>query len=213
MKTALIVVDVQNDFCEGGALPVQGGLRVAKDVKKHLENTNYDLVVATRDWHLASGSNGGHFSTEPDFVDSWPAHCVAGTAGAEYADDFKEVGNKVDVHVIKGMGVAAYSGFEGEVVGTGENLKTALKTNGIEKVVVVGLAADYCVKKTALDASKDFLVEIPLQLTAAVHTDNLPKLTAELESFGVKVTSTGLAPVFKNHQLAHYKETAKGKAM
>ena len=114
MPTALLIVDVQNDFTEGGALGVVGGASVARRVTEYLaSDAEYDLVVASRDWHDADNDNGGHFATAgpPDFVTTWPVHCVAGTTGAEYHPDL--VADAVDVHVRKGQGVPAYSMFEG----------------------------------------------------------------------------------------------------
>ena len=81
MTKALIVVDVQNDFCEGGSLAVPGGAAVAAAISAHIASSSYDHVVATRDYHVDPGA---HFSSEPDYVDTWPAHCVAGTPGASF---------------------------------------------------------------------------------------------------------------------------------
>src|SRR3569623_1224877 len=109
MGTALFIVDVQNDFTEGGALGVPGGAAVAGGITSHLREhaRDYALVVASRDWHDADNDNGGHFATDaaPDFVNSWPRHCVAGTPGAEYHPALDT--SSVDVHILNGQGVPA----------------------------------------------------------------------------------------------------------
>jgi nicotinamidase/pyrazinamidase len=151
---ALLVVDVQNDFCEGGSLAVSGGLEVGRRISGYLaENPErYDLVVASRDWHEPGSTNGGHFAEpgeQPDYVETWPAHCVAGTPGAEYAPTFDT--SRVTHHLQKGQAAPAYSMFEGRTA-DGTALEDLLARNGIGAVDVVGIAADYCVRATALDA-------------------------------------------------------------
>ena len=154
MTTALIVVDVQNDFCEGGSLAVTGGSQVANNIAsftgRNLEKVDgwgIDYVVATRDRHIDPGE---HFSDTPDFIDSWPRHCVHGTAGA----DLHPAVARLPFHAIfdKGAYSAAYSGFEGTLGGTedGETLHDWLNRHGIGQVQVCGLATDYCVRATAL---------------------------------------------------------------
>jgi nicotinamidase/pyrazinamidase len=153
MARALFVIDVQRDFTEGGALAVQGGAAVAAGisafVRRHPER--YDLVIASRDWHDAVGDNGGHFATDaaPDFVTTWPVHCVAGTPGAEYHPELDTA--LVDVHVRKGQGVPAYSIFEG-VTDANETALEVLDGQGITDIDVAGIATDYCVLASALDA-------------------------------------------------------------
>src|SRR5439155_7990729 len=126
-KTALVIVDVQNDFCEGGSLGVSGGAAVAAAIGRRVESrtSGYDLVVATRDWHEDPGA---HFSATPDFVDSWPAHCVAGTPGAELRPEV--AGLPADVFD-KGRRSAAYSGFEGRDE-QGRSLDQVLRSRGVE---------------------------------------------------------------------------------
>lgn len=180
MTTALIVVDVQNDFCEGGSLAVQGGARVARDVAGLIAAGAYATVVATRDHHIDPGS---HFSDDPDFVDSWPRHCVVGTSGAELhppltASMFTET-------FFKGEYEAAYSGFEGSSAG-GEALAAWLRAAGVDSVDVCGIATDHCVRATALDAAREgFTVRVLEGLTAAVSTDNLPAVRREWVDAGV----------------------------
>jgi nicotinamidase/pyrazinamidase len=150
---ALFVIDVQNDFTEGGALGVSGGAAVAANVTSYLRSapTDYDVVFASRDWHDATGDNGGHFAlTEaPDFVTTWPPHCVAGTSGAEYHAALDQ--SLIDLHVRKGQGVPAYSIFEG-TTDSGETVLQKLDELDITDVDVVGIATDYCVRASALDA-------------------------------------------------------------
>lgn len=191
MPTALIIVDVQNDFCEGGALAVTGGTAVARDIATFLQDHGsvYDLVVATRDWHDAESDNLGHFSSQPDFVDSWPPHCVEGTTGAAYQPDLWSTSTGIPpVEVFKGQGVPAYSGFEG-VTRSGESLRDVLLGVGITDVDVVGLAFDYCVKATAIDAVQSgFATRIIRNLTAAIHQDDVAE--EQLRAAGVIVVES-----------------------
>ena len=160
MTRALLIVDVQNDFTEEGALAVQGGDAVAVGITDYLRAhpDRYDVVIASRDWHNPpagdSGTvddNGGHFAldAEPDYIDTWPVHCVAGTVGAQY-DPGLDIG-LIDVHVLKGQGVPAYSMFEGSTE-DGDELTTVLDKLQVDDVDVVGIATDYCVRASALDA-------------------------------------------------------------
>ncbi|KQR46467.1 nicotinamidase [Frigoribacterium sp. Leaf164] len=194
MSRALIVVDVQNDFTEGGALAVTGGARVAEAVTEHLRHSRgrYDLVVASRDWHAAHGDNGGHFSAEPDWVDSWPEHCVAGTLGADYHPALDAT--LVDVHVTKGAGSPAYSVFEG-VTGDGSSAAEVLASRGVDEVDVVGLATDHCVRASALDAARAGLrVRVLTDLVAGVGAESSAAALDELRAAGVEtVPSTEVA--------------------
>lgn len=175
MTKALIIVDVQNDFCEGGALAVAGGNDVAGDIANYLRDhgSEYDLVVATRDWHDPAGDNNGHFSETPDFADSWPQHCVAGTEGAEFHPVlWSSTDLYPHVEVRKGQGVPAYSGFEG-TAGDGALLCDVLKNTDVTDVDVVGLAFDYCVRATAIDSVLcGFATTVIRDLTAAIHHDD-----------------------------------------
>jgi nicotinamidase/pyrazinamidase len=140
MPEALLIVDFQNDFTPGGALAVAEGDRIAGRVNELAADPRFDLVVATRDWHPAD-----HGSFEPQ-GGPWPVHCVQGTEGAELHPALRQA--PIDVIVDKGTdpGTEGYSGFEGT------NLGELLRERGIDRVTVVGLATDYCVKNTALDA-------------------------------------------------------------
>ena len=181
MSQVLVVVDVQNDFCEGGSLAVEGGAATASAISSFLEAGGYDHVVATRDHHIDPGS---HFSATPDFVDSWPPHCVAGTPGAEFHPnlawrDFEAVFDK-------GEYAAAYSGFEGADDGVG--LADWLRAHGATSVDVCGIATDYCVRATALDAAAaGFPTTVLLDLTAAVAPGNVPAVVEELKAAGITV--------------------------
>ncbi|SEL13531.1 nicotinamidase/pyrazinamidase [Carnobacterium iners] len=171
-KKALIVVDVQNDFCEGGALSVTGGREVAKNVVSYIDrfSEDYSMVIGTRDFHEANNDNGGHFATpsaEPDFIDTWPVHCVQGTEGVECAD--ARIRKTIDRHIVKGMGRPDYSGFQGVIEETGVSLEDTLRLFDIIEVDIVGIATDYCVKATALDAlTAGLKVSVIASLTAAV---------------------------------------------
>jgi|SRR5690606_6018496 len=195
MTRALIVVDVQNDFCEGGALGVEGGAEVARKISEDLlTDTEYDVVAFTQDWHIDPGD---HWSDEPDFQDSWPVHCKAGTTGANFHPNITDYVTETllvfshdtaDVFQ-KGKYVAAYSGFEGDNFYE-EGLGLFLRKNDVTHVDVVGLAFDYCVKATALDAVKHgFSARVLTGYTAAVHQDDesLSTVVNDLESAGVEV--------------------------
>lgn len=153
MARALFVIDVQNDFTEGGALGVDGGAAAAEAITAYLQQhpDRYDVVIASRDWHNADDDNGGHFATDaaPDFVRTWPVHCVAETPGAEYHPALDV--SLVDVHVRKGQGVPAYSIFEG-TTDDGLAFPDALDRLGVTDIDVVGIATDHCVRASALDA-------------------------------------------------------------
>ena len=181
MSSALIVVDVQVDFCEGGALGVSGGNAVAESVAQLLrDGHSYSHVIATRDHHIDPGT---HFSSDPDFIDSWPPHCVVGTEGQELHPALR--GYPFDAVFDKGSYVAAYSGFEGTIGGSDEGVTLAqwLGQQGIVDVDICGIATDYCVRATALDAVREgFDTTILGDLVAAVHPDNVDDVAAELRA-------------------------------
>ncbi len=186
MTSALIVVDVQNDFCEEGSLAVTGGRAVAAQVAELINSPQrggFDFVVATRDHHIDPGD---HFSTEPDFVDSWPPHCVAGTPGAQFAEPLTE--ELFDAIFDKGSHEAAYSGFEGTIDALPEGIGLAawLAAKNVKNVTVCGLATDYCVRATALDAAAaDFDTTVLTELSAAVNPSNVPAVLEEFDEAGV----------------------------
>ena len=183
MTRALIIVDVQNDFCEGGSLAVAGGAKVAADVADLLATRTYATVVATRDHHIDPGA---HFSDTPDFVDSWPRHCVVGTSGEEFHPPLEPA--LFDEIFYKGEHAAAYSGFEGKS-SSGVRLAAWLRDAGIDAVDVCGIATDYCVRATALDAAREgFSVRVIEGLTAAVSPANLPAVHRDWAAAGVALS-------------------------
>lgn len=183
MSRALVVVDVQNDFCEGGSLPVAGGAGVAEAISDYLdddESAGYTHVVATRDHHIDPGA---HFAAQPDFVDSWPAHCVVGTSGADFHPAF--VTDRVEAVFDKGEHAAAYSGFEG-LDADGATLAGWLRSHGVTEVDVVGIATDHCVRATALDAAREgFTTRVLLDLTAGVAAQTTEAALQQLRDAGV----------------------------
>jgi nicotinamidase/pyrazinamidase len=187
---ALIVVDVQNDFCEGGSLAVSGGAMVAAAITKHLTRTSYDLVVASMDWHEAGTDNCGHIAlppSRPDFIDSWPEHCIAESAGAQLHPHLDTA--LIDVLIRKGYGVPAYSAFEG-VDEHGSTLAQVLAAKGIDHVVVCGLATDYCVAATVRSSlAAGLATTLLMELTAAVHQNSVDAVDAELRAAGARVVS------------------------
>lgn len=183
MTTALFIIDVQNDFTEGGALGVDGGAAVARGITDYLREHDYDVVVASRDWHDAVGDNGGHFSLTPDYIDSWPAHCVAGTPGAEYHPAIDET--LIDVHVRKGQGIPAYSIFEGTTE-SGETVTELLDRLGVTDVDVVGIATDHCVLASAMDAlGAGRRVRVLTDLIAGVGEDSSAAALERMRAAGV----------------------------
>jgi nicotinamidase/pyrazinamidase len=182
---ALIIVDVQNDFCEGGSLAVAGGAAVARSISSLLASGQhgYDHVVATQDFHIDPGS---HFSAHPDFVATWPPHCVVGTAGSDFHPDLDT--RAIEAIFRKGRHCAAYSGFEG---GTedGTVLADWLRAHDVDSVDVVGIATDFCVRATAADAAaKGFRSRVVLGLTAGVSPGTTAEAIETLRSAGVSVT-------------------------
>ena len=182
MTRALIVVDVQNDFCESGSLAVEGGAAVAAAISAYIANADYDHVVATRDAHR---DPVGHFAAEPDFVDTWPAHCVIGTPGVEFhpALDVQRVESVFD----KGAFAAAYSGFEG-VNADDQSLDVWLREHGVDEVDVVGIATDHCVRATAVDAAQQgFRTNVLLDLTAGVAPETVETALTQMDDAGVRL--------------------------
>lgn len=178
---ALIVVDVQNDFCEGGALGVDGGARVARRIHDDLLE-RYPVIAATRDWHIDPGA---HFSATPDFMDSWPAHCRARTAGADFHPNLR-LPRRVPVFS-KGAYSAAYSGFEAHDP-DGASLAEWLAAHEIDTVDVVGIATDYCVRATAFDAlSAGLTVRVLADYTAGVARESTAAALAEFAAAGITV--------------------------
>jgi nicotinamidase/pyrazinamidase len=183
---ALIIVDVQNDFCEGGSLAVAGGAAVARAVSEHVAGSgDYAHVVATKDFHVDPGR---HFSDHPDYAASWPPHCVVGTAGAEFHPDLDT--SAVDAVFFKGRHAAAYSGFEGADE-AGTPLADWLRGRGVDEVDVVGIATDYCVRATAADAAQaGFATRVLLDLTAGVAPASTAQAIEDLRAADIELTGT-----------------------
>ncbi|MCV0334542.1 isochorismatase family protein [Microbacterium maritypicum] len=190
MSRALLIVDVQNDFTEDGALAVAGGDAVAAAVTAFLaaHTGDYAVIIASRDWHDADGDNGGHFADGPDYVDSWPVHCVAGTTGAAY--DPLLATDAVTHHVLKGQGRPAYSMFEGQTE-AGETVGAILTAAGVLSADVVGLATDHCVRASALDAiAHGVRVRILTDLVAGVAAETSDAALAELVHAGAELVES-----------------------
>jgi nicotinamidase/pyrazinamidase len=190
MAKALLVVDVQNDFCEGGSLAVAGGAAIASKISDYLKSSDYDLVIGSRDWHDPDNNNSGHFADsgiDPDFTNSWPRHCVAGSNGADYHPNLSS--ELIQTHILKGQGAHGYSAFEGVTEGS-ESLTEVLKAHGIEQLDVVGIATDHCVLASALDANKLGLrVRVISSLTAGVSPESTEKAIDLLVDSGVEVVA------------------------
>lgn len=189
MTRALLIVDVQNDFCPGGSLATDRGDEVAGKIAELIDSEagSYSRVLATQDWHIDPGS---HFSENPDFVDSWPVHCVADTEGsamraplddAPYAESITE-------YFRKGEYTAAYSGFEGKGA-NGAPLADYLRDNGIDSLDVVGIATDHCVRATVLDALQEgFRVRVLAQLCSPVDEGRGQAALEEMAAAGAEIS-------------------------
>ena len=186
----LLIVDVQNDFCERGALGVDGGAAVAERITRHLAEhaTDYAVIVASRDWHTAGADNGGHFAPDgeqPNFTTTWPVHCVAQTQGADYHPALNQ--SAITHHIKKGQGVPAYSMFEGQA-DDGRTVGDILRLAGVTSVDVVGIATDHCVRASAADAvGEGFEVTVLRNLVAAVSPAAGDAALAELEKAGARL--------------------------
>lgn len=190
MSRALLIIDVQNDFCEGGSLACAGGAAVAQRITDYLNThkADYDYVIASRDWHDADNNNGGHFAetgSDPDWVNSWPVHCVAGSPGADYHPNLDS--SVIDVHVEKGQGKPAYSLFEGTTP-DGTPITETLAKLEITDVDVCGIATDYCVLASSLDArSAGYDVRVLTDLITGVAPDSSQAALSKLEAEGCKL--------------------------
>jgi len=188
MTRALVIVDVQNDFCEGGSLAVAGGAAVAAAITRHVRDHAgaYAAVVGTKDWHVDPGA---HFSADPDYVDSWPPHCRVGTPGAEPHPALDT--GPVQAWFTKGEHAAAYSGFEGATggeAGTPVGLADWLRARGVSDVDVVGIATDHCVRATALDAvANGFGTRVLLDLTAGVAEETTRSAVGAMQAAGAEL--------------------------
>ncbi|HEY4536097.1 MAG TPA: isochorismatase family protein [Enteractinococcus sp.] len=217
---ALIIVDVQKDFCEGGSLAVEGGADTAALITEYINQCGekYHVIAATRDWHIDPGP---HFASEPDFESTWPIHCVAGTPGAELHVNLDS--ESIDAEFLKGQYNDGYSGFDG-VLGEPDMIRNKdgvagpygataaaaaatdshsttmddwLREHGVELITVVGIATDHCVRATALDASDaGYEVRVLTNLTAGVSEDTTEAALAEMEDAGVMLSEWPGADAF-----------------
>ncbi|GAA2242731.1 isochorismatase family protein [Rarobacter faecitabidus] len=191
MARALIIVDVQNDFVEGGSLGVEGGLNVAGAIAAHVAANRYDLIVTTQDWHIDPGA---HWSQQPDYVDTWPVHCAAGTSGAELHPEIVSALAAAPGPVLgvrKGQYRAAYSGFEGRTGlddSSGQGLTDLLRAAGVTDLDIVGIATDHCVRATVLDAVEaGFDTNVIVGLTAGVAADSTAAALRAMREGGARL--------------------------
>jgi nicotinamidase/pyrazinamidase len=186
MTRALIVVDVQNDFCEGGSLGVEGGAAVAEAISAALRagdrERHWDHVVASRDHHVDPGH---HFSDAPDFVDTWPPHCRRGSPGASFHPELDVA--RIEAVFDKGHHAAAYSGFEGAEPG-GTGLRDWLRAHDVDAVDVAGIATDHCVRATALDAAAaGFTTTVLLDMCVGVAPETTERAIEQMRAAGIRV--------------------------
>ena len=183
---ALIIVDVQNDFCEGGSLPVTGGARVASDIAELLKDGSaYDHVVATKDHHVDPGE---HWAKEPDFVDTWPVHCRVGTEGEAFHPNLDP--QPFDAIFLKGEHEAAYSAFDGRTT-SGTTLADWLRERDVASLDICGIATDYCVRSTAEDAAAEgFETTVLIDLCAGIAPETIEAALTAMKEAGVEVTAS-----------------------
>ena len=195
-RAALLVVDIQKDFCEGGSLGVSGGTAVARAIAAHLDAhaDDYEAIATTRDWHIDPGA---HFAsttrTTPDFSTTWPDHCVVGTAGADYHPAVVDAFHRhAEAEFLKGQRDGAYSAFEGTLAADGETLLVNwLRARDIRALVIAGIATDYCVRATALDAvAAKFPTTVLTDLCAGVADSTSAAALEEMAAAGVELATT-----------------------
>ncbi len=189
-RAALVVVDVQNDFCEGGAMGVDGGAAVARSITAWVgldrAGGDYALVVATKDWHVDPGDHWATGDEEPNFVDTWPVHCGAHTSGADFHQDMQIA---VDEVFLKGRSTASYTGFDGGAASDESVLLGPwLRERGVTDVDVVGIATDHCVRATACDAkAQGFDTRVLLAHCAGVASDTTDAALEEMAAAGIEL--------------------------
>ncbi len=188
MRNALLVVDPQVDFVEGGSLGVKGGLTVAAMIARHIRHFKYEyqFVVASRDYHESAPD---HISATPDFVNTWPPHCMVGTQGAAFVPTIQNLVREklIQTVVTKGRNAAAYSAFDG-LDPRGHPLLDVLKENRIDHIDVCGIATDYCVRASALDARKNqYQVRVLVNLCAPVNEATGQQALEEMKAAGCQL--------------------------
>lgn len=190
-KRALVLVDIQRDFCEGGALAVEGGADVAERIRELIDLGAWDHVVATRDMHVDPGE---HFSDTPDFSDTWPVHCVLGTEGADFHPSVPM--EHIDAEFHKGAYAPAYSGYEGVNPEGGISLVEWLHGKGVTSVDIAGIATDHCVLATALDAVEaGFETRVLLDWCAGVARETVNQACIRMSEAGVELVTGKAAEV------------------
>lgn len=187
MNKALVIIDEQNDFVEGGNLAVEGGREVVRETVRLLEDVSpYKVVITTQDWHIEPGE---HFSEDPDFVDSWPVHCVADEFGSELVEGLPEALESLEIPVVsikKGMYEDAYSGFQG--VADGKTLEEVLREYDVQTLDIVGIAFNYCVAETAIDGRElGYDVNVIEEFTATIPNEIVEPKREEMLEAGVKI--------------------------
>ena len=195
MSRALLVIDVQNDFCEGGSLAVDGGAAVAASITELLADASnadrWHSVVVTRDWHVDPGDHWATGDDAPNFVDTWPVHCKADTHGAKFHADLQIEPDEI---FSKGRTAACYSGFEGSADSDNTTLEAWLKQRNVTAVDVVGLATDHCVRATALDAvTAGFDTAVLLAHCAGVAAETTADALVEMANAGVELVEAASA--------------------
>jgi nicotinamidase/pyrazinamidase len=188
MRNALLIVDVQADFVENGSLPVQGGVAVAAMIARHVRHfkNEYQFIVASRDYHENAPD---HISDNPDYINTWPPHCMVGTPGAAFVPTIQNLVREklIQLVVLKGRDRAAYSAFDG-LDPRGHPLLEVLKEERIDHIDVCGIATDYCVRASALDARRnEFQVRVLVNLCAAVNEATGAQALEEMKAAGIQL--------------------------
>jgi nicotinamidase/pyrazinamidase len=188
MRNALLVVDLQNDFLEGGSIPVPGGTQVAAQVSRHIRHfrSEYAFVVATRDVHEDPAD---HFSDKPDYITTWPKHGLIGSRGATLCTPiFNLVREKIiQVVVDKGRHAGAASAFEAQDV-RGHMLVDVLREQRVDHIDICGLITEYCIRESALDARKhEFQVRVLVNLCGAASPDNAQRAFEDMKTAGCQL--------------------------
>jgi nicotinamidase/pyrazinamidase len=194
-RKALVIVDGQNDFCEGGSLAVEGGKKTVSNIVEHLRQSanEYELIVVTHDWHINPGE---HFAEEPDYNNGWPVHCVAESEGARLRPDLEDALKSLDnvVRIYKGQYKAAYSGFEGHTA-DGKTMDKVLRDHEITTLYTTGIAQNFCVKDTSIDGAKlGYDVRVMPHLAVGIPLEGdygIEAAYAQMEAAGVSRETIG----------------------